>query len=574
MMTRRLSGYPYRTLIVWMLSLGLGWLTFCSPWSTGWNLTIGVLAVLVAITALVVATRRQHARRIVTQQVLSSIEQTLSGLPAALSRNTPLVLTIGESTSLKAAFDEDIVRLTDGAIWVRVVKPSQLMHLADALKYWRDGQGPEAIAYLMHANEGDRQASLTATLQTWRSAIHEASRAVGYRLPSCVALYLPDAALPSQYDNTWFGLTGPAPLVIDTLPAHMADKLTLYLQSLRQGETCDAPLTRRAARIDALTQWATVTALPVLTHPQQHSAQTVRLQAFGITAVCGATAPQSSFAAYTAAKTGLTPSGVASIDASRSWPLPEPLLRGIPAQASRPALPWAIAHALVWLSFFFCAAAAASAWQNHALVQRLFSHIQRYETTTPEQDSARVDALAVLKQDRDELELYARTGIPLRLGIGFYQGQTWLPRLNALIAGYQPPAPPPATIELNSMSLFKSGSAVLNPGSNRVLVGALEMIKAHADKRVLIAGHTDTTGDARSNQKLSEARAASVRDWLADASGIPASRFAIQGYGDTRPKAANESEAGRAANRRVEITLVPDCRNQRIPPGQTACSFN
>ncbi len=574
MMMRRLSGYPYRTLIVWIAALTLSWLTFCSPWSAGLNLTIGILAVLVAITALVVETRRQQVRHIVTQQVLASIEQTLNGLPSELRRNTPLVLTIGESTTLQATFGEDIVRLTDAAIWVRVVKPSQLMHLADALKYWRDGQGPEAIVYVMNANDGNQHASLSAMLQAWRSAISEASRAVGYRLPSCVAFYLPDAALPSHYDGIWFGLTGPNALAIDALPAHMADKLAWHVQSLRQGEACASPLTRRAARIDALTQWATASALPVLIHPQQHSAQAVRMQAFGVTAVCGATAPQSSFAAYTANKTGLTPTGVASIDVFRSWPLPEPLLRGIPAQSSRPALPRAIAHALVWLAFFFCAAVAASAWQNRALVQRLLSHIQRYEATTPERDSARVDALTALKQDRDELEQYARTGVPFRLGIGFYQEQTWLPRLNALIAGYQPPTSPPATIELDSMSLFKSGSAILSPGSNRLLVGALEMIKVHTDKRVLIAGHTDAIGDARSNQKLSEARAASVRDWLADASGIPASRFAIQGYGDTRLKTANDTEAGRAANRRVEITLVPDCRSQRIPPGQTACSFN
>jgi outer membrane protein OmpA-like peptidoglycan-associated protein len=103
------------------------------------------------------------------------------------------------------------------------------------------------------------------------------------------------------------------------------------------------------------------------------------------------------------------------------------------------------------------------------------------------------------------------------------------------------------------------------------------MIKAHPDKRVLVAGHTDSIGDLDSNFKLSEARAASARNWLADASGIPASHFAIQGYGETRPKDPNDTEAGRAANRRVEITLIPDCRDEggspAFPQGQPACSF-
>lgn len=60
--------------------------------------------------------------------------------------------------------------------------------------------------------------------------------------------------------------------------------------------------------------------------------------------------------------------------------------------------------------------------------------------------------------------------VPMRLAFGLYRGAPWLPVVNRLIVGYQPPAPPPSMIELNSMSLFKSGSAVLTPGSNRVLV--------------------------------------------------------------------------------------------------------
>ncbi len=111
---------------------------------------------------------------------------------------------------------------------------------------------------------------------------------------------------------------------------------------------------------------------------------------------------------------------------------------------------------------------------------------------------------------------------------------------------------------LNSMSLFDSGKAQLKDGSTRVMVDALEMIKAHPDKRILVAGYTDNVGSPDSNLKLSTARAEAVRDWLIEVSGIPATQFAIQGYGDTRPIKANDTEAGRAKNRRVEITLVPD----------------
>lgn len=110
-----------------------------------------------------------------------------------------------------------------------------------------------------------------------------------------------------------------------------------------------------------------------------------------------------------------------------------------------------------------------------------------------------------------------------------------------------------------------------------MLIDALRMIAAHPDMRVVVAGHTDSLGNARSNIRLSLARAAAVRDWLADAAELPPTRFAIQGYGDTRPRASNTTETGRAANRRVEITLVPDCRDDRrdgrITAGHQACSF-
>jgi outer membrane protein OmpA-like peptidoglycan-associated protein len=93
------------------------------------------------------------------------------------------------------------------------------------------------------------------------------------------------------------------------------------------------------------------------------------------------------------------------------------------------------------------------------------------------------------------------------------------------------------------------------------------MIKAHPDKRILVAGYTDNVGDSDSNLKLSTARAEAVREWLIEASGITATQFAIQGYGDTRPIASNDTEAGRAKNRRVEITLVPDAGTGTPPSG-------
>jgi len=574
------TGYPYRTIFAWVATLALVWLLLCSPWSLGWNVFAGVLVVLSATAAIVVATRRVIARVGATQQVLRKIDGALSGLPADIKRNTPLVLVVGTTSTLVAsAFGNEAIRVTETAIWVRVSDPSRLAHFADSLKRWREGQGPDAVAYLIDADAANDQATLIGGLRRWRSAIDEASRAVGYPLPVCVAVYANELR-PTADECPWFGTSGTLDVNVAALPELISTRLTQYagmaIPELREARA------RRAARLDIVTCWATAAVLPALSDDQR-STRAVQVHAFGVIAVEGRPATDSLLARYGFDRTGLAlPANADGIaETSARYPLPEPLIRGIATQQVHRALPRALAHGFVALVALFCAAAAASAWQNRNLVERVSNDMARYRAIPSSKDAARVDALNSVKRDRDELSRYASNGVPPRLGLGFYRAAPLLPVANTLIAGYQPPEPPASMIELSSLSLFNSGSAVLNPGSNRVLVGALELIKAHPSKRVLIAGHTDSVGDPRSNQLLSEARAGSVRDWLADASGISPTRFAIQGYGDTRPKASNETEAGRAANRRVEITLVPDCRDDRkngTPPegheGNVACSFN
>jgi outer membrane protein OmpA-like peptidoglycan-associated protein len=569
------TGYPYRTLFAWITSLALAWLVLSSPWSNAWNLLVAGLIVVLTGAAIVIATRRARSRRQASQAVLTAIDTSLEALPRDIRRNTPLVLTVGGTSGVQTAtFGEALVKLTDTAIWVRVDEPNRLAFVADALKRWREGQGPDAVACLVAVDEARDAAALSATLRNWRAAIGVASRGVGYPLPVCLAVYAEEAGGPPD-DCPWFGVSGTVPL--DTaLGAQIADRLTQYPAVAIPADR--AARMRRIARLDALAQWASIALLPLLRNDdpgRKGIGRPVRLTAFGVTATAGVPVADSLYAQFVSQATGLTP--VPRGDRRTSYPLPDPLILGIAVQPAQRALPRALAHAFTWLALAFCVTAAASAWQNRALVARVTGDMSRYRAIGADHDAARVDALQVLKRDRDELERYQRNGVPPRLGLGFYRGSALHNPLDNLIASYQPPAPPPSTIELDSLSLFRSGSAVLNPGSNRVLIGALEMIKAHPDKRVLVAGHTDTVGSSPTNLKLSEARAASVRDWLADAAGLPVTHFAIQGYGDTRPKALNDSEAGRAANRRVEITLVPDCRDDRrgaqATSGQSACSF-
>jgi OOP family OmpA-OmpF porin len=102
---------------------------------------------------------------------------------------------------------------------------------------------------------------------------------------------------------------------------------------------------------------------------------------------------------------------------------------------------------------------------------------------------------------------------------------------------------------------FDTGSATLRPDSAAALQNVLALIDGRPASRWIISGHTDNQGSADLNQKLSQARAASVIAWLVS-HGVAANRLSPQGFGASHPVADNATEAGRALNRRVEMQLV------------------
>ncbi|MNH34647.1 Outer membrane porin F precursor [compost metagenome] len=81
----------------------------------------------------------------------------------------------------------------------------------------------------------------------------------------------------------------------------------------------------------------------------------------------------------------------------------------------------------------------------------------------------------------------------------------------------------------------------------------------------MVSGHTDNTGNPQLNQALSQQRAEAVRNWMRDTGDVPESCFAVQGYGESRPVATNDTVAGRGLNRRVDISLVPQADACRMP---------
>lgn len=113
-----------------------------------------------------------------------------------------------------------------------------------------------------------------------------------------------------------------------------------------------------------------------------------------------------------------------------------------------------------------------------------------------------------------------------------------------------PPAPEPPGLVLEGI-LFESGSATIDPASNERLDRVVEYMTHMTGARIRIAGHTDNVGNPQRNQALSQSRAEAVRSYLVS-HGIDGSRVEAMGYGDTQPVAPNDTEAGRAQNRRIE----------------------
>ncbi len=105
--------------------------------------------------------------------------------------------------------------------------------------------------------------------------------------------------------------------------------------------------------------------------------------------------------------------------------------------------------------------------------------------------------------------------------------------------------------------LFDLGKSSIRSESYDVLNEIVNILKKYPNSRFTVEGHTDSSGSASFNKKLSELRAQSVVDWLVN-NGIPVSRLSAIGYGEDKPIASNATRAGRAQNRRVEINLIKE----------------
>jgi len=101
---------------------------------------------------------------------------------------------------------------------------------------------------------------------------------------------------------------------------------------------------------------------------------------------------------------------------------------------------------------------------------------------------------------------------------------------------------------------FESGRATIDPDSAGLLDRLIETALRCPSANIEIAGHTDADGEDGFNQALSEKRAQAVTDFLVKA-GLPAERFMAMGYGSTQPVASNDTDEGKAQNRRIDFVV-------------------
>ncbi|HEX4332605.1 MAG TPA: OmpA family protein [Usitatibacter sp.] len=125
-----------------------------------------------------------------------------------------------------------------------------------------------------------------------------------------------------------------------------------------------------------------------------------------------------------------------------------------------------------------------------------------------------------------------------------------------------PSAPAPAarpapssvrqSVVIQADALFDFDKSVVRPDGKKSIDAAMDKIRGVDLEMVIATGHTDSIGTAAYNQKLSERRAAAVREYLVS-KGIPASKVTTIGKGKTQPVATNKTAEGRQKNRRVDI---------------------
>ncbi|MFN3355092.1 MAG: OmpA family protein [Pseudomonas sp.] len=522
-----------------------------------WVRALGVLITVVCVAWAWVLLGRRVAQH---RALVSSVDNRL--LPAAAFRH-PVVLVCGDGQDGlfgRVPAEQMALRVTEQGCYIRVPSLEQLLAFTDGILALRPSWGGQ-LSVMFTVNPGAHSDGAVLAGQV-RAFSHQLSlvRKRGIALPLLLVSYLQT----SQGEDPWFtwvnGRTdvlvrdAGACVSLDQWQQHSADS---SVQSARM---------HAGVQLNSLVAWLHAAVLPYLA--TRRSPELATVCAVRLVPALPCAAQGSLWRQWLCSRVALTDRRSASKDAV--LPFPDSLLNLLPLGPLRTPVQRASVAALWLFALAAAVALASSAWQNTLLVRQVSDDLRRYsaipQPTQREQKEFlwREEAVTILRQDAQRLDAYYRHGAPPAFGLGLYRAERLRAPLLAVLAAHVEPAPAAAAVRiakpvrLDSLSLFATGSAQLKPGSTKILIKALVDIKAQPGWLIVIAGHTDATGDPQNNLRLSHARAAAVHAWMQQMGGIPDSCFAVQGFGASQPITDNDTEAGRAANRRVDIRLVPE----------------
>ncbi|TXE26755.1 OmpA family protein [Serratia marcescens] len=478
-----------------------------------------------------------------------------------------VILVAGDSVSL--FLPEQRFRETSQGWYLRTDTPEQLPRLAEQLAHTRPALLPRVAVLLAVAPEQHtREETFQQTLRSWQRAIIQCHEWLSGPPALLSAVWLSPPDEPALSDARWFTVTpGHAELRV-----HLPGEGVLTLSDWQREAAPAVRLSRlsQSLWLDNLQAWYQHVVMPAL-QTVTVGQNSLRPAALGYCLTPVRAEHDNLWQHHTAAQTTMIP---AAIPEASLLPLPDVLLSSLSRHrgVSRRMQFWRTAGLIS--SVFLLLAMTCSFVNNQRLIRTLSDHLTLYARLGEQPAGLRLQAQATLRTDLQQLNDQQRRGVPQRYGLGLYQGMRLIAPVNAAVNGWTPEVSTvkqpvvkatPSTVRLDSLSLFDTGSATLKSGSTSVLVNALMGIKAKPGWLIVVSGHTDNTGSAQLNQTLSLKRADAVRNWMRDTGGVPESCFAVQGYGATRPLQTNDTTAGRAANRRVEIRLVPQADACRIP---------
>lgn len=537
----------------------------------GW---ISAGAALVVVMVVIVAWIRAGHRFAHQGQQLVLADNT--SLPAATYRQ-PVVLVCGDGLAglFGAVPDEQLaLRTTSQGCYVCVPALDQLLSVTTGIQALRpDWGGQLSVMLVTNPGEHTDAAELAGRVRAFCNQL-ALVRKRGVTLPLMLVSYVQAA----KGKGAWFSWDAgqPHPLVRE---AGACINLSDWQLQAADNATYAARLCS-GVQVSSAATWLKETLLP---HVETRDAHHPLVCAITLVPVLPQAVAGNLWQQWLRDKIGLVDAQQTVDETNPILPFPDPLLSLLPLNTQRSPVLWASVAALWLFAVAGVVALVSSAWQNNLLLRQVSDDLRRYtaiplaERRDQPQFTLRESAVAVLRQDALRLDDYYRQGEPLSLGLGLYRGELLrLPLLATIAAHQRPPQAPalakiPAPVRLDSLSLFGTGSAELKPGSTKVLINALVNIKAQPGWLIVIAGHTDVTGSPEQNLELSRARAASVRDWMQRMGDLSDTCFAVQGFGASQPVASNDTEVGRAANRRVDIRLVPEvgaCVQPTAAPGR------